>query len=168
MNSQGNQATRVVDYLWGYMVCTTMAVTFGYSGDLANGGDMLYNDPWNATASVASCKSSYNVSQDLYWGKVGYGGWSIVRDATNIVFSNGELDPWRGGGIAPSDSANFGPGISALVVRNGGHHMDLMFSAPEDVLTNVAEVRAAELSHISKWVDEHRNKITQHHIQPFV
>ena len=45
VNSQGNQATRVVDYLWGYMVCTTMAVTFGYSGDLANGGDMLYNDP---------------------------------------------------------------------------------------------------------------------------
>lgn len=169
MNSQGSPTIALVNYLWGYLDCTAMSTVFGYTGDLANGGDMFYSDPWNATASIASCMSEYNVSQDLYWPEVGHGGWSIVRDATNIVFSNGELDPWRAGGISPSDSAKFGLGITALVVRGGGHHMDLMFSEPEDVLTNVAEVRAAEMAQVAKWITDHRAKTTVHqntnHIQ---
>eukprot|EP00656_Telonema_subtile_P019897 TRINITY_DN21093_c0_g1_i1.p1 TRINITY_DN21093_c0_g1~~TRINITY_DN21093_c0_g1_i1.p1 ORF type:complete len:112 (-),score=17.63 TRINITY_DN21093_c0_g1_i1:105-440(-) len=74
-----------------------------------------------------------------------------------IVFTNGELDPWRAGGIVPTSAGKYlaTPGTTALIVTNAGHHMDLMFSAPEDSLTNVIQVRAIELEHITRWINEH-------------
>lgn len=118
---------------------------------------MFYNMPWQPAAVTSGCQSSYGVTPDFYWGKVGYGGRAVSSTATNIVFTNGELDPWRAGGIVPTSDSKVlaNPGTTALIVTNAGHHMDLMFSAPQDSLTNVIQVRTIELEHIARWISEH-------------
>lgn len=45
----------------------------------------------------ADCKKEFGISGDADWSVISLGGmdWS---SASNIVFSNGEFDPWKIGG----------------------------------------------------------------------
>lgn len=60
-----------------------------------------------------------------------YGG-TRMRYASNIVFSNGNLDPWYPAGVSAATLASSGTDSSvvALLIDMGGHHVDL-FSATE-------------------------------------
>lgn len=44
--------------------------------------------------------------------------------------------------------------IVAMVIKDGAHHLDLMFSDPDDP-DSVLEVRRAEMQHVRKWIDQH-------------
>ena len=81
---------------------------------------------------------------------------------TNIVWSNGALDPWSGQGVYPPGGGPGGPMVQnvsadgsqiSLMLDLGAHHLDLMFSHPDDP-KSVIEARKVELEHMHKWVDE--------------
>jgi hypothetical protein len=91
------------------------------------------------TTEAASDRSTWG--KGLEWG--GSGG------ASNILFSNGQLDPWRGGGITYNIS--FDRDVTAWIVEDAGHHMDLMFSNPLD-MNSVKFVRAEERAAIQRWI----------------
>jgi lysosomal Pro-X carboxypeptidase len=57
--------------------------------------------------------------------QIGLGG-KRIEGASNLVFSNGLMGPWHGGGILQNVSDT----IVAVVIPNGGHHVDLMFANP--------------------------------------
>ena len=44
-----------------------------------------------------------------------------LKLASNIIFSNGDLDPWKNGGVLEDLS----PTLPALLVKGGAHHFDL-------------------------------------------
>lgn len=46
------------------------------------------------------------------------------------------------------------------MIEEGAHHLDLMFSDPDDP-DSVIEVRRQELSHIKKWVEQARGRSAQ-------
>ena len=76
------------------------------------------------------------------------------RYASNIVFSNGNLDPWYPAGVstealiaAEADQES----VVALLIDRGGHHVDL-FSADENDPESVTEARALEEEHIKRWI----------------
>ena len=74
---------------------------------------------------------------------------SAVR---NIVWSNGLLDPWSGGGVYPPGGGIDGPAVQnissdgsqiALLIDLGAHHLDLFFTNAADP-PSVVEARKIE------------------------
>jgi len=100
---------------------------------------------------------------DAYYGGINMKGHS------NIVFSNGLLDPWSAGGVYED---NLNPTLQqdlpfredeitiqnineydviALIIPFGGHHTDLMYRSNADP-SSVTEGRNIEASFIAKWI----------------
>ena len=91
-------------------------------------------------------------SLDLLVNNVGTNARKRIEDASNIVFSNGLLDPWHGGGVL----RNLSSSVLAIVLPNGAHHIDLMFTDPADThYPDIGWAREFERSQIAKWVHEH-------------
>lgn len=60
--------------------------------------DMFWNDPLNIDYDIEYCSVAHGVQTRPYWVAHNWGG-KEMSTASNIVFSNGEYDPWRGGGV---------------------------------------------------------------------
>lgn len=110
------------------------------------------------------------------WYDTIYGGTEISSHS-NIIFSNGLLDPWSAAGVyAPGLDPtvshayqNHGPttvpglytqnisqgsdSMIALLIEYGGHHTDLMYASPADPPC-VTEARVVERRYIQRWIDE--------------
>ena len=128
---------------WGYQWCTEMVQPF----TAGTPQDMFYPfAPYNYTASAADCVKQWGVMPAEAWARIGLGG-KRLEAASNMIFSNGAYDPWSGGGVL--DAPN--PSIHTLTIPSGAHHIDLMFSDPEDP-ADVGAARAAELEIIHGWV----------------
>lgn len=59
---------------------------------------MFWEDPFDADAAERACLEHWGVSPRRLWATTEWGGRRI-QAASNIVFSNGLLDPWHGGGV---------------------------------------------------------------------
>ena len=65
------------------------------------------------------------------WITESYGGIKGVSSASNIVFSNGGLDPWSFGGVTPDTPLPTVPSsIGVVWIPEGAHHLDLFFTNP--------------------------------------
>jgi lysosomal Pro-X carboxypeptidase len=103
------------------------------------------------------CQELYGLTPRYQWALDYFGGYDIEKDflgMTNIVWSNGELDPWTAGGLRSNVSAD-GSAI-ALFIEKGAHHLDLR---PPNELDppSVTEARAIEMANIKKWIAEYQN-----------
>ena len=93
-------------------------------------------------------------------------GWSCswggkkLDTLSNVVFSNGLYDPWHGGGVL----RNLSSSVIAVIIPDGAHHLDLMFSHPLDPPT-VKQARAVERQCIQQWVDEAQSRATAVDVQ---
>lgn len=83
-----------------------------------------------------------------------YGGLDLAASTTNIVFSNGLLDPWSVFGVLDNVSDT----VVSVVIPDGAHHVDLMFSHPRDT-PSIKEARKVELEHIRRWILEHATSL---------
>lgn len=130
---------------WQYQWCTEMTQPFTSGCD---GTDFMYPcSRFNLESSIASCQTYTNVTPRAYWVSEGLGGKRGFLSASNIVFSNGRLDPWHAGGVLESLSDS----VIALVIDDSAHHLDLMFSNPADP-ESVIKARATERKEMHKWV----------------
>lgn len=79
----------------------------------------------------------------------GYGG---TVSGTNIIFSNGELDPYSSGGVYDCTD-----GQVCLYIENAAHHLDLRTpnSADPDTVVNAREI---ELETIQSWIADYMTK----------
>lgn len=121
--------------------------------------DMFWKHPMNMSAINIHCQKKYGVTPRADWIVTEFGGKAGVASASNIVFSNGLLDPWSSGGVgvaeasaAESRVASLGVDgtVKAVVIDLGAHHLDLMFSDPADPEC-VKAARKVELAEIAKW-----------------
>lgn len=54
--------------------------------------------------------------------------------------------------------------MQAVIIPDGAHHLDLMFSNPLDPLT-VKAARTIELDNIERWIEEYHAQGSQYHTQ---
>jgi Serine carboxypeptidase S28 len=60
--------------------------------------DMFWDAPWSWEGFVWGCQQQWGVTPRKLWANTQWGGRRL-QYASNIVFSNGLLDPWHGGGV---------------------------------------------------------------------
>ncbi|CAI5447337.1 unnamed protein product [Caenorhabditis angaria] len=82
-------------------------------------------------------------------------GLSTMPTATNIIFTNGYLDPWSGYGYSKKNVLK-GP-IKSIILKTGAHHYDLR-GAHELDTKEVKQVRIFEKNEIKKWIKEKKIK----------
>jgi len=129
---------------WNYLACTEMVMPTPSNGKT----DMYYPSLWDAEGYVEYCKSQYGpaLQTSLNYAQVEFGGKDIEA-ASNIVFSNGQLDPWRGGGL----TTTLNPSLPAYYIELSAHHLDLRASNPADPKP-VVEARVFEVEQIKRWI----------------
>jgi lysosomal Pro-X carboxypeptidase len=71
----------------------------------------------------------------------------LHRATSNIVFSNGLLDPWSVFGVTEDVSDS----VVAVIVPDGAHHLDLMYSRPDDS-QELTAARQTIMQHVARWV----------------
>ena len=111
--------------------------------------DMFWSRPSNESAVAKHCAAKYGVGERSSWvaSSSSFGGSVEGGGASNIIFSNGEYDPWRSGGVL----TNLSDTLVAIEVAQGAHHLDLFFSEPEDP-PSLSAVRDAEVAIIKGWL----------------
>ena len=141
------------DYLWDFLYCDSLLMP---SGSLGNDEDMFWDDEWDADATISWCEEYYGISVDTIGGAaVKFGGYDLYKSLSNVVFSNGNMDPWYEGGVLP-DMTNVLESSESLVsvlIEYNGHHADLMFSDESDSESLLA-ARSVEKEYITKWIEE--------------
>jgi Serine carboxypeptidase S28. len=113
-----------------------------------------------------------------------YGGTRIDTNS-NIIFSNGLLDPWSAAGVYPPQQSLVGDeycemegaaafqypcsmvqnitsdgSVVALILDLGAHHLDLMYSDPNDPPC-ARNARMIEEVYIKKWIQQWVDNITK-------
>lgn len=139
---------RLDDRGWDFQACTEMVMPFCYDGV----NDFFEPTPWNLTAFADECYKNWKVQPRPLMAPKIYGGRDISA-ASNIVFSNGLLDPWSTGGVMWNVSAS----VVSVIIPEGAHHLDLRSSDPNDP-KSVVDARNLEKMYIKNWVEEYHKQ----------
>jgi lysosomal Pro-X carboxypeptidase len=139
----GNDETTADGQRWDWLYCSDLLQPAARDGV----NDMFYPQPFDLAAVAAGCRERWHVEPRPEWPVTNYGGWAALRAASNIVFTNGELDPWRGGGVTVNVSST----VRSYVIPGVGHHVDLFFSHAADT-EPLRAVRAAQIAAVRSWI----------------
>merc|ERR1712048_820031 len=143
---------------------------------------MFFSQPWNANAASQSCTQDPRYGGVLprqMWFTTYFGGREI--DSSNIVFSNGKLDPWARQGVLPAALPNatfsyaegvlssskssildLGTGSLALLIDLSAHHLDLFFTSENDPVS-VVNARQQEMAKATDWIAERKQRMVVRH-----
>lgn len=127
---------------WDWQCCTE----FQLAQPSNNVTDMFPPLAWNSSIVGDYCMKKYNVRPDPvrasreYWG-------ADFSAASNIIFSNGLLDPWHAGGVLK----DVNPTVKAILIAEGAHHLDLRGANEKDP-ESVKAARLQETDLIQTWL----------------
>ena len=82
-------------------------------------------------------------------------GFDSFKYGSNIIFSNGLLDPWHALGVL--SSPNEKNGVIAVVIPESAHHGDLRGADKADPIY-LTQAREKEASIINGWLEDFFNK----------
>ena len=144
-----NDSTPQLDAVgWPFQSCTEMVMPLCTDGV----NDMFEPNPWNFDEYSKDCMKQYSVKPQPNLACEEY-GCSDLSTVTNIVFSNGLLDPWSSGGVLRNISAS----AIAIIIPESAHHLDLRGSDANDPYS-VVLARKYHRFFIKKWIKEYRKR----------
>ncbi|KAG0497160.1 hypothetical protein HPP92_001851 [Vanilla planifolia] len=135
---------------WDWQACTEMVMPLSSSKD----SSMFPSYNFDYSTYAKDCFTEYGVTPRPKWVSTEFGGHDInavlKKFGSNIIFSNGLLDPWSGGGVLQ----NISDSIVALVTKQGAHHIDLRVSTKDDPKWLVKQ-RDIEVKIIKSWLSDY-------------
>jgi dipeptidyl-peptidase-2 len=129
---------------WDYQACTEIV----YFPNTNNVTDMFPPRDWTLSNLTQHCGSVWDVVPRPNWLNT-FAGLAQIEQSSRIIFSNGLLDPWHGGGILTNLTDN----LVAIIIAEGAHHLDLRGSNPADPIS-VIQAREQEVSLLTQWMGE--------------
>jgi len=138
------------DLGWNFQACTEMVMPMCSNGKT----DMFPKKDWNFNTFSDDCLKQFGITPREKSAITNYGGINL-DGASNIIFSNGLLDPWSGGGVlrSPNDK------VKIMIIPEGAHHLDLRSANPNDP-QSVIEARMFELNAVNDWIKSYWNSIS--------
>lgn len=132
---------------WNFQACTEIIMPM-----CSTDQDMFENSPWDFKNYSHACFKEFGVRQTQEnFPILEYGGKDI-SSSSNIVFSNGLLDPWSAGGVLN----NISQSAVAIIIPEGAHHLDLRSQNSADP-ESVRVAREFHISNIKKWIRSYYN-----------
>lgn len=135
---------------WGVLACNEMVMPFASDAKTS----MFPTASWDEPQNTAYCFGAYGEKPQYNWALDYFGGRVPKRDfakASNIIFSNGELDPWQAGGITEKINDE----TIAIYIEHSAHHLDLRLPNEADPQT-LTDARQTETEWIAKWIDQYQ------------
>lgn len=134
---------------WDVLACNQLAMPVSDGPD-----SMFVQKTFDYTQYTADCQKNYGLTPDYEWAFRTFGGNKTQDFAhlSNIIFSNGELDPWRSGGV--TDFINIK--LPYFIIKGGAHHLDLREPTSADVGSDVEWVRGQEAVLIENWINQYQ------------
>jgi lysosomal Pro-X carboxypeptidase len=144
---------------WNILACNQLAMPTAMGAD-----SMFLPEPFNYTAYTESCQAKYGLTPNYNWALDNFGGDEYVTDFksySNIIFSNGELDPWMAGGVTSWVNID----LPQYVIKNAAHHLDMRLPNDADKGTDVEWVRKQEAKMIGLWVEAYQGPVKKTNMQ---
>jgi lysosomal Pro-X carboxypeptidase len=141
---------------WNYQVCNEMIMPISSNGFT----DMFLTSLWDPDTYYDNCVSQMGLKPQFTWALDTFGGRNPQKDFahySNIILTNGNLDPWRAGGVN-YDIKN--DKISVFLMNGAAHHLDLREPNDEKDPDDVKTARAAVIQKLKDWIKDW-NAITQ-------
>ena len=153
-----NAASAADSSLWDWQFCTEMFMPTARDGVR----DIFFPQPWNETRARARCLETWGVEPRATWADTSFGGRRL-RALSNVVWSNGALDPWSRLGVnrdtdflGALDSSR---GLEAVRLPNGAHHLDFFWSRDDDD-EDTRRARSRESALVRRWIEEKHKHIS--------
>lgn len=138
---------------WNWQACTEMVMPMSSSQE----SSMFPPYEYNYTSFQGECLKNFGVKPRPKWITTEFGGHDIhdtlKKFGSNIIFSNGLLDPWSGGSVLQ----NISESVVSLVTEEGAHHIDLRPSTQDDP-DWLVELRETEIKLIESWISDYHQK----------
>ena len=135
---------------WDYQVCNEMVMPIYQNGKT----DMFNPELYAPDAYVAQCQATHWLTPQFDWALDAFGGRNPNKDfrhISNIVFTNGDLDPWRAGGVTHELLGN--ADVDVWLLHGAAHHLDLRGPNPADP-PDVVTARKHIETEIVEWIRE--------------
>lgn len=119
---------------------------------------MFLPQPWNPDEFAADC-AKMGLKPQFDFILDSFGGRNVNLDfmhASNIIFSNGDLDPWRAGGVMEGTLKN-NKDVIVRLIKGGAHHLDLREPNEKDP-ADLTAARTDFTKAIQGWIDAYKPK----------
>lgn len=134
---------------WDFQACTEIVMPYCVDNENA----IFEPESWDYEKYSNDCMQKFGVSAKREdYAILNYGG----KDAeySNIIFTNGLLDPWSPGGVLNSSSTS----VYTIVIPDAAHHLDLRASNPGDPDT-VKNARTLIQNILHVWLKSISNNV---------
>jgi lysosomal Pro-X carboxypeptidase len=126
---------------WEFQTCTEMVMPMCSNGTT----DMFPPKKWDFKKFSDDCYKKWKVIPQENAAMTKYG--QKFTSFSNIIFSNGLLDPWSGGGVLRT----FNNDIEAVILPEGAHHIDLREENEKDP-RSVKDARRKYMKFFNQWI----------------
>jgi len=132
----------------GYQILQCNQVPNPVSDDATS---MFLAESWSQLDFSIACNARWYLFPNYNWVQDSFGGDNLAKNFkyySNIIFSNGDKDPWFAAGITEYLHLK----LPFFNIKGAAHSQDLQFPQPEETGTDVERVRAEYVMLLDRYI----------------